>query len=80
MKDHELHAAIEQTRASWRVASALDRPWLTCQLNDLFAVSRNTEPMPALRDDEPAGYMLGPDGREVELVNGTGYLTDNEPG
>lgn len=77
MSPEELRAAIERTRASWRMASSIDRPWLACQLADLFAVSRDTEPMPVARDDEPAGHVLGPDGRKVELVNGAGYLTDD---
>jgi hypothetical protein len=76
MSPGELRATIERTRAALLYASALDRPWIINQLQDLLAVSRDTEPMPVAHDDEPAGYALGPDGRKVELADGAAYLTD----
>jgi hypothetical protein len=48
MNPDQLRATIERTRASIAVAGALDRPWLVCQLIDLYAVSRDTEPMPVV--------------------------------
>lgn len=76
MSPEQLRATIERTRAALPYASAIDRPWIINQLQDLLAVSRDTEPMPAARDDRPAGYLLTRDGTEVELNHGKAHVTD----
>ena len=77
MSPEQLRATIEQTRNALPNASAIDRPWIINQLHDLIAVSRDTQPMPAAPDDEPAGYLITRDGREIELDHGQAHVTDD---
>ena len=76
MNPEELRATIERTRQALPNASPIDRPWIINQLQDLIAVSRDTQPMPAAPDDDRAGYLLTRDGREIELDHGQAHVTD----